>query len=153
MDPSWLCHNVIGPLMSPNDFPICIEGIDDGSVSLQRINKALRQFNKNKYISIEEVMKMLCALEICYLVSDAEKVFRFPALIEEQRRDAMWKDKVDMTVYVGRRLQCRDDTDIIVPGTIPFLQTRSVVSLDPCPMIWKDGMVLEKRLTNSKSRD
>ncbi|XP_065826321.1 uncharacterized protein [Oscarella lobularis] len=150
LNPSWLCHNVIGPLMSPNDFPIYMEEIDDGSVSLERVNEALRQFNKNKHMSIDEVMEILCALEVCYRVPDKENAFRFPALIEERLRNAMWKHKEDMTVYVGRRLQCRDDTDIIVPGTIPFLQTRSVVSLDPCPMIWKDGMVLEKLVTNFK---
>ena len=104
--------------MSPNDFPIYMEGVNDGSASFERISEALRLFNKNKPIAFDEVMEILCALEVCYRVPDKENVFRFPALIEERRRDAMWKDKEDMIVYVGRRLQCRDNTDIIVPGTI-----------------------------------
>ncbi|XP_065826994.1 death-associated protein kinase 1-like isoform X2 [Oscarella lobularis] len=147
LDPSWLCHNVIGPLMSPETFPVCLEAIDDGAVSAERIQKVIRQFNKqHSHIPVDLLMQLLCSLEICYPVPNEENVYRFPALIVERRRDEFWIKDENMIVYVGRRLQCKDETDIIVPGTIPFLQTRSVIRLDPSPQIWKDGMVLEKRI-------
>ncbi|XP_065838290.1 ankyrin repeat and KH domain-containing protein 1-like isoform X3 [Oscarella lobularis] len=147
LDPSWLCHSVIGPIMSPDTFPVRLEGIDDGEVDAERVENAIRQFNKNQsFFSIEELMQLLCSLEICYPVSNEENVYRFPALIDEWRRDEFWKADENMVVYVGRRLKCQYETDIIVPGTIPFLQTRSVVRLDSSPLIWKDGMILEKRI-------
>ncbi|XP_065839246.1 death-associated protein kinase 1-like isoform X2 [Oscarella lobularis] len=147
LDPPWLCNNVIGPLMSPETFPVCLEGVDDGTVSSKRIEKAICQFNKQQRdFPLEVIMELLCSLEICYVVPSEENVYRFPALILKRRRDEFWIEDEDVIVYVGRRLQCKDETDIIVPGTIPFLQTRSVVCLDPSPQIWKDGMVLEKRI-------
>ena len=133
--------------MSPETFPVCLEGIDDGTVNAKRIENAVRQFNKQQsHFPIDVLMQLLCSLEICYSVPNEQNVYRFPALITETRRDEFWKKDENMIVYVGRRLQCEDETDIIVPGTIPFLQTRSVVRLDPSPQIWKDGMVLEKRI-------
>ena len=133
--------------MSPETFPVCLEEIDDGAVSVERIEKTIRLFNKqHSFFSINAIMQLLCSLEICYPVPNERNVYRFPALIVERRRGEFWKKDENMIVYVGRRLQCKDETDIIVPGTIPFLQTRSVVRLDPSPQIWKDGMVLEKRI-------
>ena len=133
--------------MSPNTFPVRLEGVDDGVVTAERVEHAIRQFNDNQsFFSIEVLMLLLCSLEICYPVPNEESVYRFPALIVERRRDEFWKADEEMIVYVGRRLECQDETDIIVPGTIPFLQTRSVVRLDHSPLIWKDGMTLEKRI-------
>ncbi|XP_065846510.1 uncharacterized protein [Oscarella lobularis] len=124
LDPPWLCHNVIGPLMSPETFPVCLEAIDDGAVSAERIEKfgnLLSSCRRTKRLSISRSHNRKTSGRI------------------------LEKDE-NMIVYVGRRLQCKDETDIIVPGTIPFLQTRSVVRLDPSPQIWKDGMVLEKQI-------
>ena len=133
--------------MSPNTFPVRLEGVDDGAVSSERVEHAIRLFNKDQSIfSIKELMELLCSLEICYPVPNQDNVYRFPALMTERRRDEFWKANKKMIIYVGRRLECHDETDIIVPGTIPFLQTRSVVRLDPSPLVWKDGIILEKRL-------
>ncbi|XP_065838262.1 uncharacterized protein [Oscarella lobularis] len=133
--------------MSPNTFPVRLEGVDDGAVSSERVEHAIRLFNKDQSIfSIKELMELLCSLEICYPVPNQDNVYRFPALMTDRRRDEFWKADKKMIIYVGRRLECQDETDIIVPGTVPFLQTRSVVRLDPSPLIWKDGMVLEKRI-------
>ena len=133
--------------MSPDTFPVRLEGVDDGVVKAERVEHAIRQFNNNQsFFSIEVLMELLCSLEICYPVPNEENFYRFPALIVERRRNEFWKADAKMIVYVGRRLECHDETDIIVPGTIPFLQTRSVCRLDPSPLIWKDGMVLDKKI-------
>ena len=78
--------------MSPETFPVCLEAIDDGAVSAERIEKVIRQFNKqHSHFPVNILMQLLCSLEICYPVADEQNVYRFPALITERRRDEFWK--------------------------------------------------------------
>ncbi|XP_065826102.1 death-associated protein kinase 1-like isoform X2 [Oscarella lobularis] len=150
VNPNWLCYNVIGPLMSPKEFPIHMTPTTNGIFSLEDIRVTLKEFSKSqktRLTDVNEAIKILCRLEICYPLPYNPHKFQFPALIQEERPADAWMNNADKPVYVGRRLQCDNDTDIITPGTMPFFQAHvaaglgspeSVSSLSP--IVWKGGI-------------
>ncbi|XP_065826100.1 uncharacterized protein [Oscarella lobularis] len=150
VNPNWLCNNVIGSLMSPKEFPIHMTRTTNGIFSLEDVRGTLQEFNKRQktqLIDVNEAIKILCRLDICYPLPYNPHKFQFPALIQEERPADAWMDNADKPVYVGRRLQCDNDTDIITPGTMPFFQAHvaaglgspeSVSSLSP--IVWKGGI-------------
>ncbi|XP_065831398.1 uncharacterized protein [Oscarella lobularis] len=145
VNPNWLCHNVIGPLMSPEEFPTHLTSTD-GIFSLDDIRIALHQFNKRQrkpWIDVNEAIRILCRLEICFPLPNSPQCYQFPALAQEKRPAEAWIKNADMRVYIGRRLECQSDTDIIIPGTMPFFQAHVAASRKPsslCPIIWQGGV-------------
>ncbi|XP_065840990.1 serine/threonine-protein phosphatase 6 regulatory ankyrin repeat subunit B-like isoform X2 [Oscarella lobularis] len=157
LDPPWLCQSIIGPLMSPGDFTVHLEGVVNGIVSKDQVKDALELFseaNQTGNIAVDEAIKVLCHLEICYPVSErpgAPVQYQFPALIQTVDRERVWQRKEDMVLYVGRRLQCKEKTDIITPGTMPFIQSRAAIKLHPKePVVWKGGLKMQKTINNCR---
>ena len=133
--------------MSPDDFPVHVQGTVNGIVSVGDIKGALEEFSRKHGtppIAVEEAIKILCSLEICYAVPSKPNFYQFPALIQEKRRAEIWTEDPTMRVYVGRRIQCEEETDIITPGTLPFLQTRTTLSPGQSCVLWQGGIVLCK---------
>ena len=156
LDPSWLCQSLIGPLLSPDYFPVHLEGVVNGVVSKENVKAALdgsSKANQTCMIEVDEAIKMLCHLEICYQVKerpDAPAQYQFPALIQTVDRKTVWQRKENMVLYVGRRLQCEEKTDIITPGTMPFIQSRVAVTFHPTqPLVWKSGLMIPKMIKKS----
>ena len=147
INPNWLCTNVIGPLMSPKKFPVHLKSTD-GIVCLREIRITLEEFNKRQKtplaeVDVNEAISVLCLLEICYLLPDNSQKYQFPALIQERRPPDAWMENADMRVYIGRRLECQSDTDIITPGTMPFFQAHVVMCRKPSslhPIVWQGGV-------------
>ena len=109
----------------------------------------LEIFNKRKWGNVDDAISLLCSLEICYPISEQADTYQFPALIEEQRPPHVWRDNREMTVYVGRRLMSEEITDIITPGTMPFMQSR--VRNSSCfspskPVVWQGGLLIERTI-------
>ena len=147
VNPNWLCHRVIGPFMSPKEFPFHLNSAD-GIVCVSDIRITLENFNKREKTPLaandaDEAIKILCLMEICYPLPDNSQRYQFPALIQEKQPADAWIHNDDMRVYVGRRIACQKDTDIITPGTMPFIQARTAVSRKPSslsPIVWKGGV-------------
>ncbi|XP_065835183.1 death-associated protein kinase 1-like isoform X2 [Oscarella lobularis] len=149
LNPSWLCQNVVGPLLSPRNFPIHLDSSASGTATKEKIKRVLEIFNKRKWESIDDTISLLRNLEICYPISDQADTYQFPALIEEQRPPHVWRDNREMTVYVGRRLMSEEITDIITPGTMPFIQSRvrNSSSFSPSkPVVWQGGLLIERTI-------
>ena len=147
MDPPWLCHNVVGPLLSPREFSVHLDRTASGTASKGKIQSVLEIFNQQKWENVEATISLLCRLEICYPFSDQTDTYQFPALIEEKRPTYVWREKPEMTVYVGRRLMSEDVTDIITPGTMPFIQSsvRNAQCFCPStPVVWQGGLFIER---------
>ena len=150
MDPSWLCQNVIGPLLSPAespDFPISLQCSLTGTAAKENIKCALEAFNDKKWENIDETISLLCHLEICYPLPDEPDNYRFPALLNQERPPKVWSENSEMKVYVGRRLRQVAETDIITPGTMPFLQCH--VHNAACfrglrPVLWHGGLMIHE---------
>ena len=147
VNPNWLCNKVIGPLMSPKEFPIHLTPTTNGIFSLEDIKVTLTDFSKSQkkqLIDVNEAVKILRLLEICYPLPNNPHKYQFPALIQEERPADAWIDNTDKPVYVGRRLQCENDTDIITPGTMPFFQAHIAAASQELaflrPIVWKGGI-------------
>ncbi|XP_065844984.1 death-associated protein kinase 1-like isoform X2 [Oscarella lobularis] len=146
---SWLCHSVLGPLLSPDEFQITLSCSPPGTTTKEKIQRALEAFNNQKWDNIDETLSLLCSLEICFELSDRPNAYQFPALIQQERPPEIWCINALMTVYVGRRWKREDETDIITPGTMPFLQchvrnTECFCGLEP--VLWQGGLMIKKRI-------
>ena len=149
MDPLWLCQNVVGPLLSPKNFPIHLDSSASGTATKEKIKRVLEIFNKRKWENVDDTISLLCNLEICYPISEQADTYQFPALIEQQRPPHVWRDNREMTVYVGRRLMSEEITDIITPGTMPFIQSRvrNTSCFSPSkPVVWQGGLLIERTI-------
>ena len=152
MDPPWLCQNAIGPLLTPAEspeFPISLQCFSPGTATKEKIHCALKAFNDEEWENIDETISLLCHLEICYPLPDESDTYRFPALLNQERPPEVWKENSEMKIYVGRRLRKAEETDIITPGTMPFLQCH--VHNAACfrglkPVIWHGGLTIHKTI-------
>ncbi|XP_065839615.1 death-associated protein kinase 1-like [Oscarella lobularis] len=147
LDPTWLCQNIIGPLLCPlnSDFPVSLCCRPPGTTTKEDIQSALEAFNEQKWENIDETIWLLCHLEICYPLPGMRNTYRFPALVEEKRQSEVWCENSEMTVYVGRRVRRAKETDIITPGTMPFLQchVHNVPSFHGLePVVWQGGLMI-----------
>ena len=147
LDPTWLCQNIIGLLLCPPDsvFRVSLCCSPPGTTTKDDIQSALEAFNKRKWENIDETIRLLCHLEICYKLPGKQNTYQFPALLEEKRPSDVWCTNSEMTIYVGRRVRRAEETDIITPGTMPFLQCH--VRNVPCfhclePVVWQDGLMI-----------
>ena len=87
-------------------------------------------------------------MEICYPLDEPD-TYRFPALLDDERPPEVWSENLEMKIYVGRRLRQAEETDIITPGTMPFLQCH--VQNAACfsglkPVIWKGGLMIRETI-------
>ena len=149
MDPRWLCQSVVGPLLSPKIFPIHLDSSLSGTASKENIQSVLEIFNERKWDAVNHTISLLCRLEICYPVSEQTETYQFPALIEEKRPAHAWLKNLEMTVYVGRRLMSEEITDIITPGTMPFIQSnaRNSSCFRPSePVVWQGGLLIKRMI-------
>ncbi|XP_065831509.1 uncharacterized protein [Oscarella lobularis] len=151
LDPTWLCQNIIGPLLSPTDsvFRVSLCCSPPGTTTKDDIQSALEAFNKRKWEHIDETIRLLCHLEICYELPPKQNTYRFPALLKAKRPSDVWSENPEMKIYVGRRVRRAEETDIITPGTMPFLQCH--VHNVPCfcglePVVWQDGLMIRNTI-------
>ena len=146
LNPTWLCQNIIGPLLSPPEFEVSLCCSPPGTTTKDDIQSALEAFNKPKWNNINETIQLLCHLEICYELPGNQNTYRFPALLKEKRPSDVWCENSEMAIYVGRRERRAEETDIITPGTMPFLQCH--VRNVPCfrglePVVWQGGLMIK----------
>ena len=147
LEPNWLCQDIIGPLFSPlnSEFPVSLVCSPPGTTTKDDIQSALEAFNNRKWENIDETIRLLCHLEICYELSGKQNTYQFPALLKAKRPPDVWSENSEMTIYVGRRVRRAEKTDIITPGTMPFLQchVRNVPCFDGSePVVWQDGLMI-----------
>ena len=151
LDPTWLCQNIIGPLLCPSDsaFQVSLCCSPPGTTTNDDIQSALEAFSKRKWENIDETIQLLCHLEICYELPGKQNTYRFPALLKSKRPSDVWTENSEMTIYAGRRVRRAEETDIITPGTMAFLQCH--VHNVPCfrglePVVWQDGLMIRNTI-------
>ncbi|XP_065835186.1 death-associated protein kinase 1-like isoform X2 [Oscarella lobularis] len=129
LDLPWLCQNVVGPLLSPKSFPIHLHSSAFGTATKEQIQRVLEDFNRKPKWEND--------------------TYQFPALIEEERPNDVWRENPDMIVYVGRRLKSEKETDIITPGTMSFIQSsvKNASRFQPSePVVWQDGLLIKRTI-------
>ncbi|KAI8488533.1 hypothetical protein Bbelb_338450 [Branchiostoma belcheri] len=141
LTPPWLCGDVFGPLLAPENFPIDhIERESDDHVTFREISRVFA-----RTVSPKLLISILREFQICHSFDGTDFIFpsllrRLPPLRE------IWKPtKSESVVYFGSQVACKDATDSFSPDFFPRLQTtllKEHPSTFPVkPAVWKDGMV------------
>ncbi|XP_065830506.1 death-associated protein kinase 1-like isoform X2 [Oscarella lobularis] len=151
--PIWLCHNVIGPLLSPPYFPFGMPTEKSGKASKEDINSALVAFGnhlKEKGIPspfsvpVDDAIEILLYLELCFRVEHLPEVYQIPALLQCSIPGDAWGKHSTMDVYRGQRYECVHCVDIISPSSFVLLQCRCSRLANTSHEVWKDGVKLVK---------
>jgi hypothetical protein len=157
VNPHWFCHQVMGHLIElrrPVEELELTTTFRDGFMTMEQIESLLKSFFKNAthWVGINEVnifqtlIQLMIKMDLAYKVDMADhpgdgvanlhsndKLF-VPATLELEdvvargERRLQWSVKFHVqTIYIGRRLQCRDeDVTTLTPGFFPRVQVRGL---------------------------
>eukprot|EP00058_Branchiostoma_floridae_P018092 XP_002603581.1 hypothetical protein BRAFLDRAFT_93229 [Branchiostoma floridae] len=136
LEPNWLCTDVFGKVMAPENFPIHLrrpEGI--GIVTKEEIQKVFKDVTTD----VDLLIILLQEFQLCHTFDGQE--FIFPGLLTQAMPPEKWKPTADpaKTVYFGKQVQCADTTDMFSSGFFPRVQTRLMRQLKNRPLLWRDG--------------
>ena len=139
--PCWLHQKVIAPLLS--DF----ECSPLGKATKESIQRLLNYLHYGEIVN--DVISILCALELCYPLPSERDTYQFPSLLQQSRPLGAWCENSECTVYVGRRLKIEEETDMITPGTMSHLQCRiykAAFRRGITPTVWKGGLIIRNSI-------
>ncbi|XP_066297501.1 death-associated protein kinase 1-like isoform X1 [Branchiostoma lanceolatum] len=141
LTPPWLCGDVFGPLLAPENFPIDhIERESDDHVTFREISRVFSQT-----VSPKLLISILREFQICHTYDGQD--FIFPSLLHKlPPLREIWKPtKSESVVYFGCQVACKETTDGFSPDFFPRLQTALLKehpgTFPVKPAIWKDGMI------------
>ncbi|XP_035665709.1 death-associated protein kinase 1-like [Branchiostoma floridae] len=136
LEPNWLCTDVFGKVMAPENFPIHLrrrEGI--GIVTKDEIQKVFKDVTTD----VDLLITLLQEFQLCHTFDGQE--FIIPGLLTQIMPPEKWQPTADpaKTVYFGKQVQCADTTDMFSFGFFPRVQTRLMRQLKNRPLLWRDG--------------
>ncbi|XP_078613687.1 death-associated protein kinase 1-like [Branchiostoma floridae x Branchiostoma japonicum] len=136
LEPNWLCTDVFGKVMAPENFPIHLrrrEGI--GIVTREEIQKVFKDVTTD----VDLLITLLQEFQLCHTFDGQE--FIIPGLLTQTMPPEKWQPTADpsKTVYFGKQVQCADTTDMFSSGFFPRVQTRLMRQLKNRPLLWRDG--------------
>ena len=74
-----------------------------------------------------------------------EGYYQFPAKIQQKMRPEVWQMDPSKAVYVGRRIQCQSELEIITPAAFPHIQSILSQNEEYIALIWQGGMKINKQ--------
>eukprot|EP00118_Oscarella_pearsei_P010090 m.60233 g.60233 ORF g.60233 m.60233 type:complete len:387 (+) comp34925_c1_seq6:2487-3647(+) len=141
---SWLCSHVIGPLLTPDCYPVPMR--PSGHARKADIACMLEDFTESSsecLIPTNKALEILRHLEIIHECQmNDEGMFIIPALMHARDMSIVWGLNSSLVCYTGCRLHCREETDIIAPGFYPALQCQTRAQLDKRATLWNRGIKL-----------
>ncbi|XP_033641726.1 death-associated protein kinase 1-like isoform X2 [Asterias rubens] len=118
LEPRWLCYDIIGRLFAGDDFPSNISRLDNKQLySISDIRGLLQDL-----ADADILMDLLQHLELVFRYDDTRYII--PARLPMDLDPVVWSKDPRFTEYYGRRIECKDDTDIFSPDVFPCLQVR-----------------------------
>eukprot|EP00058_Branchiostoma_floridae_P027488 XP_002612979.1 hypothetical protein BRAFLDRAFT_74764 [Branchiostoma floridae] len=132
--PNWLCTDVFGKVMAPENFPIQHLRTAKDTVTKEEIHKVFKDV-----ADVDLLINLLQEFQLCHTFNGQE--FIFPGLLTQTMPPEKWQPTADpaKTVYVGKQVQCADTTDMFSSGFFPRVQTRLMRQLKNRPLLWRDG--------------
>ncbi|CAH1253089.1 DAPK1 [Branchiostoma lanceolatum] len=133
LTPNWLCTDVFGKVMAPDNFPIHLRTSED-IVTKKEIKKVFQEV-----ADVDLLITLLQEFQLCHSFDGQE--FIFPGLLTQTMPPGKWQPTADptKTVYFGKQVQCGDTTDMFSSGFFPRVQTRLMRQLKNRPLLWRDG--------------
>ncbi|CAH1241186.1 DAPK1 [Branchiostoma lanceolatum] len=133
LKPNWLCTDVFGKVMAPDNFPTHLRTSED-IVTKDEIQKVFEDV-----ADVDLVITLLQEFQLCHSFDGQE--FIFPGLLTQTMPPDKWQPTADpaKTVYFGKQVQCADTTDMFSSAFFPRVQTRLLRQLKNRPLLWRDG--------------
>ena len=144
---AWLSSYILGPLIEPRCW---FNGLPQPTVTKDQLAHILQEFRSQQLaqieVNVDHAAKALERLGVAFEVYGHPGVYCIPAHLEERDRQEVWQAQADakMNTYVGRRVECRCETDIFTPGLFSFFQSKAAVSLDVHAQLHKGWMKMVK---------
>ncbi|XP_078581532.1 death-associated protein kinase 1-like [Branchiostoma floridae x Branchiostoma japonicum] len=133
LTPNWLCTDVFGKVMAPENFPVHLRTSDD-IVTKEDIQNVFKDV-----ADVDLLITLLQEFQLCHTFDG--QVFIIPGLLTQTMPPEKWQPTTDSakTVYFGKQVQCADTTDMFSSGFFPRVQTRLMRQLKNRPLLWRDG--------------
>ncbi|XP_078581346.1 death-associated protein kinase 1-like [Branchiostoma floridae x Branchiostoma japonicum] len=133
LEPNWLCTDVFGKVMAPENFPVHLRTSDD-IVTKEDIQEVFQDV-----ADVDLLITLLQEFQLCHTFDGQE--FIIPGLLTRTMPPEKWQPTTDptKTVYFGKQVQCADTTDMFSSGFFPRVQTRLMRQLKNRPLLWRDG--------------
>ncbi|KAI8514582.1 Unconventional myosin-XVI [Branchiostoma belcheri] len=138
LKPNWLCTDVFGKVMAPENFPIqhlrTSEGEDVDVVTKEEIQRVFQDV-----ADVDLLITLLQEFQLCHTYDRRE--FIIPGLLTQSMPPEKWQPTANpaKTVYFGKQVQCADTTDMFSSAFFPRVQTRLMRELKNRPLLWRDG--------------
>ncbi|KAI8514579.1 Unconventional myosin-XVI [Branchiostoma belcheri] len=138
LKPNWLCTDVFGKVMAPENFPIqhlrTSEGEDVDVVTKEEIQRVFQDV-----ADVDLLITLLQEFQLCHTYD--RKEFIIPGLLTQTMPPEKWQPTANpaKTVYFGKQVQCADTTDMFSSAFFPRVQTRLMRELKNRPLLWRDG--------------
>jgi hypothetical protein len=143
---AWLSSYILGPVIEPRCW---FKGLPQPNVTRDQLARLLKEFRPRHLpeveIKVDHAVKALKHLGVAFEVHDHPGVYCIPAHLPERARRELWQTQADnKKVYVGKRVECRRETDIFTPGLFPFFQSKAAACLDVHAKMYKGWMKMVK---------
>ncbi|KAI8519499.1 hypothetical protein Bbelb_027560 [Branchiostoma belcheri] len=135
LKPNWLCTDVFGPMMAPDNFPIPRpERTSEDYVTREEIQRVFQDV-----ADVDLLITLLQEFQLCH--SYDGQIFIFPGLLKQTIPGQVWHSTPEPTkaVYFGKQVQCADSTDMFSSGFFPRVQSRLMREQENRPLLWRDG--------------
>ena len=143
LNPRWLTIDLLGSLLAPEilrqSTPAATINIGPDGAVLRRQVAALIE----PAAWADVVIEILCHLDLCF-ARDASLVL--PSCLQTSQPEGLWMPAEPLALhYLGRRVLCMQDWDMLSAGLFPRLQTviqkMLSQSLPPRhPLLWRGGL-------------
>ncbi|XP_019616570.1 PREDICTED: death-associated protein kinase 1-like [Branchiostoma belcheri] len=134
LKPNWLCTDVFGKVMAPENFPIQHLRTSKDIVTKEEIQRVFHDV-----ADVDLLITLLQEFQLCHTFDGQE--FVIPGLLTQTMPPEKWvkTENPAKTVYFGRQVQCADTTDMFSSAFFPRVQTRLMRELKNRPLLWRDG--------------
>ena len=144
---AWLSFYILGPVIEPRCW---FKGLPQPTATTDQLAHILKEFRPQQQpqieVNIDHAVKALQRLGVAFEVYGHPGVYCIPAHLPERKRQELWQAQAGAKTktYVGRRVECRRETDIFTPGLFPFFQSKAAVCLDVHAQLYKGWMKMVK---------
>ncbi|XP_019641066.1 PREDICTED: death-associated protein kinase 1-like [Branchiostoma belcheri] len=134
LKPNWLCTDVFGKVMAPENFPIQRLTTIYDVVTKEEIQRVFQDV-----ANVDLLITLLQEFQLCHTYDGQE--FIIPGLLTQTMPPEKWQPTANpaKTVYFGKQVQCADTTDMFSSAFFPRVQTRLMRELKNRPLLWRDG--------------
>ncbi|KAI8498597.1 Unconventional myosin-XVI [Branchiostoma belcheri] len=134
LKPNWLCTDVFGKVMAPENFPIQHLRTVDDVITKEEIKRVFKDV-----ADVDLLITLLQEFQLCHTFDGQE--FIIPGLLTQIMPPEKWQLVVNPAnpVYFGKQVQCADTTDMFSSAFFPRVQTRLMRELKNRPLLWRDG--------------